>query len=177
MQDRHPIPTESPADTPLSTHVRRPRLYLRVEDLFPPLSFPARRRLLAAGVLVAAVTVGLLLWPWEASRAEPPVGDSGSLGGIPSQTPGEGEETSLDGESGPAESEAECAPTDTDSAAAEPSESDPAPDTESGVGTSTGTPPATEPFTSEADTEEASHPDTDGTVSETPTAQETQTET
>ena len=103
MQDHHPIPSEIPADTPLSTHVRRPKLYLRIEELFPPLSFPARRRLLAVGLLAAAVTVGLLLWPWEASRAKPPAGDGGSLGGIPSQTPGEGEETSLDGESDSAE--------------------------------------------------------------------------
>ena len=177
MQDRHPIPTGSPADTPLSTHVRRPRLYLRIEELFPPLSFPARRRLLAAGVLAAAVTVGLLLWPWEASRADPPAGDGGSLGGIPSQTPGEGEETSLDGESDSAESEAECAPADTDSTAAEPSESDPAPDTDGTADTPTDPPPATEPISTQATTEEVSPPVGDGTVSEIPTVQETPTDT
>ena len=174
MQDHHPIPSEIPADTPLSTHVRRPKLYLRIEELFPPLSFPARRRLLAVGVLAAAVTVGLLLWPWEASQTRPPAGDGGLHGGILSQTQEGGDGTDLDGESGSTESEAECTPADT---APEPAESDPPPETDSGADLPTHTPPATEPFTSEADTEEASRPDTDGTVSETPTAQETPTET
>lgn len=174
MQDHHPIPSEIPADTSLSTHVRRPKLYLRIEELFPPLSFPARRRLLAVGVLAAAVTVGLLLWPWEVSQTRPPTGDGGLHGGIPSQTQEGGDGTDLDGESGSNESEAECTPADT---APEPAESDPPPETDSRTDLPTDTPPATEPFTSETDTEEASRPDTDGTASETPTAQETPTET
>ena len=174
MQDHHPIPSEIPADAPLSTHVRRPKLYLRIEELFPPLSFPARRRLLAVGVLAAAVTVGLLLWPREVSQTRPPTGDGGIHGGIPSQTQGGDNETDLDRESDSTESEAECTPADT---APEPAESDPPPEADSGADLPTHTPPATEPFTSEADTEEASRPDTDGTVSESPTAQETPTET
>ena len=174
MQDHHPIPSEIPADTSLSTHVRRPKLYLRIEELFPPLSFPARRRLLAVGVLAAAVTVGLLLWPWEVSQTRPPTGDGGLHGGIPSQTQEGGDGTDLDGESGSNESEAECTPADT---APEPAESDPPPETDSRTDLPTDTPPATEPFPSETDTEEASRPDTDGTASETPTAQETPTET
>ena len=174
MQDHHPIPSEIPADTPLSTHVRRPKLYLRIEELFPPLSFPARQRLLAMGVLAAAVTVGLLLRPWEVSQTKPPAGDGGLHGGIPSQTQGGDSETDLDRESDSTESEAECTPADT---APEPAESDPPPEADSETDLSTDTPPATEPFTSEADTEEASLPDSDGTVSETPTAQETPTET
>ena len=174
MQDHHPLPAEAPADTPLSTHVRRPKLYLRIEELFPPLSFPARRRLLAVGVLAAAVTVGLFLLPWEVSRAKPPAGDGGSLGGTPSQTQGGDSETDLDRESDSTESEAECAPTDT---APEPAESDPAPDTDGTADTPTNPPPATEPITSQATTEEVSPPVGDGTVSEIPTAQETPTET
>lgn len=174
MQDHHPIPTEISADTPLSTHVRRPKLYLRIEDLFPPLSFPARRRLLAVGVLAAAVTVGLLLLPWAVSQTRPPAGGGGIHGGIPSQTQGGDSETDLDGESDSTESEAECTPADT---APEPAESDPPPEADSETDLPTHTPPATEPLTSEADTEEAYRPDTDGTVSETPTAQETPTET
>jgi len=118
--------------------------------------------------------VGLRLWPWEANRAKPPAGDGGIHGGIPSQTQGGDSETDLDRESDSTESEAECTPADT---APEPAESDPPPEADSGADLPTHTPPATEPFTSEADTEEASRPDTDGTVSETPTAQETQTDT
>jgi hypothetical protein len=91
MQDNHshPIAAESAAPTALSSHVRRPRIYLRLEDLFPSLSLEARRRRLLAvgiGILAVTVTVGLFLWQRADTLAPPPVGDGGAAGGAPTQT-------------------------------------------------------------------------------------------
>ena len=91
MQDNHshPIAAKSAAPTALSSHVRRPRIYLRLEDLFPSLSLEARRRRLLAvgiGILAVTVTVGLFLWQRADTLAPPPVGDGGAAGGIPTQT-------------------------------------------------------------------------------------------
>lgn len=91
MQDNHshPIAAQSAAPTALSSHVRRPRLYLRLEDLFPSLPLAARRRRLLAvgvGILAVTVTVGLFLWQRADALDPPPVGDGGAAGGAPTQT-------------------------------------------------------------------------------------------
>ena len=160
MQDpRHPVPTEIPADAPLSATVRRPKLYLRLEDLFPPLSFPARRRALAVGVAAIATVAILLLWPWVTSRAQPPTGDGGvpdgTPGGVTAQTQGSIDETTRETyESEPPTDEAECQPTDTAEPPA-PDESGSAEDSGSSVedgtsqGDSTDNSPATTPVTTE----------------------------
>ena len=86
MQDNPitPVPVHT-SPTPPSTHVRRSRLRLRLEDLFPPLSPPAHRRWLtaAAVILVGIGAVGLFLW---LRSAEPPVGGGNLPAGLPTQT-------------------------------------------------------------------------------------------
>ena len=89
MQEKHPTPI--PAEFPLSSHVRRPKLYLRLDDLFPPLPIPARRRVaVAAGATVAAAAVSLLLlWSWHENATDIPVGDGGgspAVVTVPSET-------------------------------------------------------------------------------------------
>ena len=86
MQDNPitPVPVHSSHTSP-STHVRRPKLRLRLEDLFPPLSPPTRRRWLTvtAVILVGIGAAGLFLW---LRSANPPTGGGDQPTGIPAQT-------------------------------------------------------------------------------------------
>ena len=84
MQDNHLSPLTADPRTAPSTHVRPPRLRLRLEDLFPPLT-PSRRRWITAGV-VAVAAAGLLLWLYETDRLQSPTGNGGLLGVVPSAT-------------------------------------------------------------------------------------------
>lgn len=122
MQDNHshPLPTNAPTDTTLSSTVRPARLYLRLEDLFPPLSFPARRRWMAVGAGILAVTaaVGVFLWHRAVANTPPPAGDGGILGSTSVQTQDSTEETTY--EDGATDRE----PAD-DTAPAEPTDSEP----------------------------------------------------
>ena len=123
MQDNPttPVPVHS-SHTPPSTHVRRPKLRLRLEDLFPPLSPPTRRRWLTATVviLMGIGAVGLFLWLRSANS---PLGNHNQPTGLPSQTQHEEESSSGEDTTSPYtdESEGETADaTDTD----EPDESE-----------------------------------------------------
>lgn len=150
MQDNHthPTPAHSTADTAVSTAVRPARIRLRLDDLFPPLSFPARRRLLAvgAGILAVTVAVGLFLWQRAEANADLPTGDGGLLSGGSTQPQDSTEDTTYDDAtdpSDPADTAAPAEPTESDAPAeSDPAESDPA-----------------ETSASESITEEASPPD------------------
>ena len=150
MQDNHshPLPTPSSTDTAISSTVRPAKLYLRLEDLFPPLSFPARRLLaVGAGILAVTVAVGVFLWQRAEANAPPPAGDGSSLGGSSAQTQDSAEGTTYEDTATDRGD-----PTDTPPSA-EPTESEPA---ESG--TSVESDPVESP-TSESITEETSPPD------------------
>ena len=112
MQDNPttPVPVHT-SPTPPSTHVRRPRLRLRLEDLFPPLSPPARRRWLTATVVILAGigVAGLLLW---LRSADPPAGGGNLPTGLPAQTRHDMETAESEDTSSPA-TENELEATDT----------------------------------------------------------------
>ena len=129
MQDNPitPVPVHSSHTSP-STHVRRPKLRLRLEDLFPPLSPPTRRRWLTvtAVILVGIGAAGLFLW---LRSANPPTGGGDQPTGIPAQTTEnesrtDGEDTTL-----PLTDESEREVTDTTEPEDETSEDTTAEDT------------------------------------------------
>ena len=81
MQDNPITPVST--HTPPSTHVRHPRLRLRLEDLFPP--FPSRRRWLTglAVILLGIGATGAILWLRSTNL---PAGSGDQPAGIPAQT-------------------------------------------------------------------------------------------
>lgn len=84
---KHPIdilPAEVHTAEPLSTHVKRPKLYLHIDRLFPPDSPLPRRRVWAVGLGVAAVAGALLLWRWGSLGGSASSGAEGGFrGGLP----------------------------------------------------------------------------------------------
>ena len=89
MQDNPITPVSAHIATPSpSTHVRPPRIRLRLDDLFPESSPLSRHRWRSVGLIAAtaAVTAGLLLWLWGEGRIRSPVGSGGGTGSIPTQT-------------------------------------------------------------------------------------------
>lgn len=91
------LPAEVHIPTPLSTHVKRPKLYILLDRLFPPALPSYHRRALAVGLLTIAVTVGILLWRWGGWGNSPHTGTEGGFhGGLftPSAT---AEETDTEG--------------------------------------------------------------------------------
>ena len=89
MQDNPITPVSTPTPRAPSTHVHRPKLRLRLDELFPP--FPSRRRWLAglAVILIGIGAIGVFLWLRSTSS---PTGDGNQPAGIPAQTT-EGETT------------------------------------------------------------------------------------
>lgn len=78
MQNRttSPLPTEVHTETEISTHLRKPKIYIRLEQLFPPPTAVPRRRILrAVGGTAIACAVALLLWQGITK------GGSGGMGG------------------------------------------------------------------------------------------------
>ena len=121
MQDNPitPVPAHSPHTSP-STHVRRSKLRLRLEELFPPLSPPSRQRWLAVvGVTVVAIAAaGLFLWLRSSNS---PIGGGDQPTGIPIQTTDNGDSTDSEDTTLPSTDEGEGEATDTTSPA-EPDE-------------------------------------------------------
>ena len=80
-QDRSPhLPARAPDMGPPSARVRRPKLYILLDDLFPPIRWTSPRR---AAVALAAVAVGVtLLGLWMGGRLSQGLG-GGLHGGFP----------------------------------------------------------------------------------------------
>ncbi len=71
-----------------STRVRKPKLYIQLDGLFPPIPPRVRRRTLALGLAAVAVIGVALLWRWGGGGHSSPSGTDGGLhGGIPSVIP------------------------------------------------------------------------------------------
>lgn len=99
------LPAEVHTPHPPSTHVKRPKLYIRLDRLFPPAFSPKYRRALALGLLTAAA-VGILLWRWSGWRDVAPSGLPGGIhGGVPVTTQPAGNETDTRPADGSGESE------------------------------------------------------------------------
>ena len=83
MQDNPITPVSAQSPRAPSTHVRRPKLRLRLDELFPP--FPSRRRWLTglSVILIGVGAVGVFLW---FRSADPPTGGGDQPAGIPVQT-------------------------------------------------------------------------------------------
>ncbi len=75
------LPAEVHIPSPLSTHVKRPKLYILLDRLFPPVRPSYHRRALAVGLLTVAVAVGLLLWRWSGWGNSPHTGTEGGFHG------------------------------------------------------------------------------------------------
>lgn len=123
------LPAEVHIPSPLSTHVKRPKLYILLDRLFPSALPSYHRRALAVGLLTVAVAVGLLLWRWSGWGNSPHTGTEGGFhGGLftPSATTEETDTEAID----PAVS-AEEGDTESPTQPADPgvTESDTTPDT------------------------------------------------
>ncbi len=105
------LPAEVHTENSLSTNVKRPKLYVYIDRLFPTIPPVTRRRALAAGFVAVAVAGTVLLWRWSGWGRGMPSGSEGGVHGglfVPSQTAGE-----------------ETDPPPPDSAEGEPTESTP----------------------------------------------------
>ena len=127
MQDkhRHPIPTEPTNQGDLSATLRRPHLYLRLEDLFPPLPPSARRRAMAVGLAALTVAAALLLWRWSGSGADTPTDGGGAQGAVPAGSESAESDTLRESEPTANGGAAEADPTDRADETAEPDPNDP----------------------------------------------------
>lgn len=155
------LPAEVHIPSPLSTHVKRPKLYILLDRLFPPALPSYHRRALAVGLLTVAVTVGILLWRWGGWGNSPHTGTEGGFhGGLftPSAT---AEETDTEG-TDPAVS-AEDGGTESPTQPADPgvTESDTAPDTAPPSPPSSETLPPEPPAESESDPPSSVFPETE----------------
>lgn len=82
------LPAEVHTPPSPSTRVKRPRIYLRIDRLFPPVLSHGSRRLLTAGLWAVAVAVGILLWRWSGWDRSPAAGFEGGFhGGLPVMPP------------------------------------------------------------------------------------------
>lgn len=75
------LPAEVHTPSPLSTHVKRPKLYVLLDRLFPPTLPSYRRRALSVGLLTVTVAVGILLWRWSGWGSSPHPGVEGGFRG------------------------------------------------------------------------------------------------
>ena len=160
MQENHPTPI--PADPPLSTRVRHPKPYLRLDGLFPPLPPPTRRRAIAAGAVGLAVTAVLLLGLWRRSVSDIPPHDGGGQGGLPAGSSTAESETLWETEPTANEGEAEADPTDRAEETVEP---DPDSTVEPDLRETAEPDPS---GTAESDTDETIAPNTDSAVEPDP---------
>ena len=157
----HTLPAEVHTPSPLSTHVKRPGLYILLDRLFPPIRPSYHRRALAVGLLTVAVAVGILLWRWSGWGDSPHSGTEGGFhGGLftPSATAEETDTEAID----PAVS-AEEGDTESPTHPADPgvTESDTAPDTAPPSPPSSETLPPEPPAESESDPPSPVSPETE----------------
>ena len=157
----HTLPAEVHTPSPLSTHVKRPKLYILLDRLFPPVRPSYHRRALAVGLLTVAVAVGLLLWRWSGWGDSPHSGTEGGFHGallIPSATTEETDTEAID----PAVS-AEEGDTESPTHPADPgvTESDTAPDTAPPLPPSSETLPPEPPAESESAPPSSVFPETE----------------
>lgn len=116
------LPAEVHTPPSLSAHVKRPKLYLRIDRLFPSDLPLYHRRALAVGLLTVAVAVGALLWWWSGRGGVPSGFRGGFHGWLPVGT------QAAESESDPTHGDSAEPPTESTSPA-EPQGTDPIPET------------------------------------------------
>lgn len=171
------LPAEVHTPSPLSTHVKRPKLYVLLDRLFPSAIPSYRRRAVAVGLLTVAVAVGILLWRWGGWGSSPhPGAEGGFHGGLftPSAT---AEETDTEG-TDPAVS-AEDGDTESPTHPNNPDEPESVSDPESSPSSSSSeeTLPPEPPHESEDDPSPPASPETHPEEATQPPASETQAPT